>query len=214
MALTGLEAAALAASGGRVRPRSPGTVAADAVQRKAVVYDRQGDAHYDVISAFIKSHPRLRPRRRALLAGADARGGGGPALHRAADDRARVGGHRARRPAARCRSRRRRARRRARGAARGAAEPGGGGHVPGARAEVEQRVHAPWPRRWRTPRRPTPSRRTCATPSYPGAKRWATGRATVPARLSRAIRSSRSTVRSGSEDDRYYEPSGEGEDTS
>src|SRR5207344_110744 len=29
--------------------------AADAVQRKAIVYDRQGDAHYDVISAFIKS---------------------------------------------------------------------------------------------------------------------------------------------------------------
>jgi putative ATPase len=29
--------------------------AADAVQKKAIVYDRQGDAHYDVISAFIKS---------------------------------------------------------------------------------------------------------------------------------------------------------------
>ena len=54
MALTGLEAAALAAS-------SAGTtevgrdLAAEAVQRRAVVYDRQGDAHYDVISAFIKS---------------------------------------------------------------------------------------------------------------------------------------------------------------
>ena len=29
--------------------------AADAAQQKAIVYDRQGDAHYDVISAFIKS---------------------------------------------------------------------------------------------------------------------------------------------------------------
>ena len=29
-------------------------LAADAVQQRAVVYDRQGDAHYDVISAFIK----------------------------------------------------------------------------------------------------------------------------------------------------------------
>src|SRR5206468_6109020 len=29
--------------------------AADAIQKKAVVYDRQGDAHYDVVSAFIKS---------------------------------------------------------------------------------------------------------------------------------------------------------------
>jgi len=54
MALTGLEAAALAA---RAADRSEITLelAADAVQRKAVVYDRQGDAHYDVISAFIKS---------------------------------------------------------------------------------------------------------------------------------------------------------------
>jgi putative ATPase len=54
VALTGLEAAVLAA-------RSAGEDvltlerAADAVQKKAIVYDRQGDAHYDVISAFIKS---------------------------------------------------------------------------------------------------------------------------------------------------------------
>src|SRR6266704_809053 len=54
IALTGLAAAVLA-------PSSAGEVvvsrdrAADAVQQKAVVYDRQGDAHYDVISAFIKS---------------------------------------------------------------------------------------------------------------------------------------------------------------
>jgi putative ATPase len=54
VALTGLEAAVLAAhSAGEstvTRDR-----AADAVQKKAIVYDRQGDAHYDVISAFIKS---------------------------------------------------------------------------------------------------------------------------------------------------------------
>jgi putative ATPase len=54
MALTGLEAAALAAeSAGEEQITLE--LAADAVQRKAVVYDRQGDAHYDVISAFIKS---------------------------------------------------------------------------------------------------------------------------------------------------------------
>jgi putative ATPase len=54
IALTGLEAAALAASsaGEAVVSRDR---AADAVQKKAIVYDRQGDAHYDVISAFIKS---------------------------------------------------------------------------------------------------------------------------------------------------------------
>jgi putative ATPase len=54
VALTGLEAAVLAA-----RSAGEGAVtlerAADAVQKKAIVYDRQGDAHYDVISAFIKS---------------------------------------------------------------------------------------------------------------------------------------------------------------
>jgi len=54
VALTGLEAAVLAA-----RSAGEGSVsrerAADAVQKKAIVYDRQGDAHYDVISAFIKS---------------------------------------------------------------------------------------------------------------------------------------------------------------
>jgi putative ATPase len=54
VALTGLDAAALAAkqAGADVITRD---IAADAVQKKAVVYDRQGDAHYDVISAFIKS---------------------------------------------------------------------------------------------------------------------------------------------------------------
>jgi len=52
--LTGLDAAALAAvqAGTSEITRD---VAADAVQKKAIVYDRQGDAHYDVISAFIKS---------------------------------------------------------------------------------------------------------------------------------------------------------------
>ena len=54
IALTGLEAAVLSAQSANedvvTRDR-----AAEAVQKKAVVYDRQGDAHYDVISAFIKS---------------------------------------------------------------------------------------------------------------------------------------------------------------
>jgi putative ATPase len=54
MALTGLEAAALAAAAAGATEITR-DLAADAVQRKAVVYDRQGDAHYDVISAFIKS---------------------------------------------------------------------------------------------------------------------------------------------------------------
>ncbi|MGZ8630580.1 MAG: replication-associated recombination protein A [Actinomycetota bacterium] len=54
IALTGLDASAEAAQAtGAVEITRE--VAADAVQKKAIVYDRQGDAHYDVISAFIKS---------------------------------------------------------------------------------------------------------------------------------------------------------------
>src|SRR5918996_6397309 len=54
IALTGLEASVLAAVAAG-RSDVDRDLAADAVQQKAVVYDRQGDAHYDVISAFIKS---------------------------------------------------------------------------------------------------------------------------------------------------------------
>ena len=54
VALTGLEAAANAASSSGATEITL-EIVADAVQKKAIVYDRQGDAHYDVISAFIKS---------------------------------------------------------------------------------------------------------------------------------------------------------------
>ena len=54
VALTGLEASVLAASAAE-RSDVDLAQAAEAIQQKAVVYDRQGDAHYDVISAFIKS---------------------------------------------------------------------------------------------------------------------------------------------------------------
>jgi putative ATPase len=78
MALTGLEAAALAAeaAGDAEITRD---LAADAVQHKAIVYDRQGDAHYDVISAFIKAIRGSDPDAalfwlaRMLEAGEDAR---------------------------------------------------------------------------------------------------------------------------------------------
>lgn len=52
--LTGLGAAALATSAAGEKVITLATTA-DAIQRKAIVYDRQGDAHFDVISAFIKS---------------------------------------------------------------------------------------------------------------------------------------------------------------
>jgi putative ATPase len=54
IALTGLEAAVLSAKAKGMQEVDLAEAEA-AVQRKAIVYDRQGDAHYDVISAFIKS---------------------------------------------------------------------------------------------------------------------------------------------------------------
>jgi putative ATPase len=78
IALTGLEAAALSARA-LDAPEVTRDIAADAVQKKAIVYDRQGDAHYDVISAFIKSIRGSDPDAalfwlaRMLEAGEDAR---------------------------------------------------------------------------------------------------------------------------------------------
>ncbi|MHB1171670.1 MAG: replication-associated recombination protein A [Lacisediminihabitans sp.] len=56
-ALTALEAAALAASsrGGAEKPVVTAETVALAVDRALLRYDRNGDEHYDVISAFIKS---------------------------------------------------------------------------------------------------------------------------------------------------------------
>ncbi|MGH2686189.1 MAG: replication-associated recombination protein A [Actinomycetota bacterium] len=78
IALTGLEAAVLAARAAG-RADVDRALAADAIQQKAIVYDRQGDAHYDVISAFIKSIRGSDPDAslfwlaRMLEAGEDAR---------------------------------------------------------------------------------------------------------------------------------------------
>jgi len=57
-ALTALEAAALAASAshsGTGKPKITAELVAMAVDRALLRYDRNGDEHYDVISAFIKS---------------------------------------------------------------------------------------------------------------------------------------------------------------
>ena len=82
-----------------------------AVDQAAVRYDRQGDQHYDVISAFIKSVRGLRRRRGAALPGADVRGGGGPAVHRPAAGDPGLGGRRPGRPDRAAASRWRRPRR-------------------------------------------------------------------------------------------------------
>ncbi|MDI6689428.1 MAG: AAA family ATPase [Actinomycetota bacterium] len=55
-ALNALEMAALTTSpGGKGVRKVTLKIAEDAIQKRAVIYDREGDAHYDTISAFIKS---------------------------------------------------------------------------------------------------------------------------------------------------------------
>ena len=49
--------------------------AQQAAQRSNMRYDRDGDSHYDILSALAKVHPRLGPGRRAALSRAPARSG-------------------------------------------------------------------------------------------------------------------------------------------
>ena len=72
-------------------------LAEDAMQKKAVLYDKGGDKHYDYISAWIKATRGSDVDASALLPRGHARGRRGPALHRAAHDRAGLRGHRQRR---------------------------------------------------------------------------------------------------------------------
>lgn len=61
-------------------------VTGSALQR----YDRDGDQHYDIISAFIKSLRGSDPDWGAALVGPDDRGGGGSPVHRPSARRARL----------------------------------------------------------------------------------------------------------------------------
>ena len=94
-----------AGGGRRRRPRPRASTEIDlataekAVDVAAVRYDRDGDAHYDVTSAFIKSMRGSRPGRGAALAGPDAGRRRGPAVHRPADRDLRQRGRRHGRPA-------------------------------------------------------------------------------------------------------------------
>ena len=55
VALAAVERAAEAARAGRKATRSASQAVEDALQRKALLYDREGDKHYDYISAWIKA---------------------------------------------------------------------------------------------------------------------------------------------------------------
>ncbi len=79
VALNTLEAAALLAGEGTGEGRVTLSTAEEAAQRKALLYDKWGDSHYDTISAFIKSMRGSDPQAaiywlaRMLQAGEDPR---------------------------------------------------------------------------------------------------------------------------------------------
>ncbi|RJP33693.1 MAG: replication-associated recombination protein A [Actinobacteria bacterium] len=79
VALNTLEAAALLAGEGSGERRVTLKTAEEAAQRKALLYDKWGDSHYDTISAFIKSmrgsdpHAAVYWLARMLYAGEDPR---------------------------------------------------------------------------------------------------------------------------------------------
>ena len=78
-ALNALEVAALTTPKSKGRLQITKAVAEESIQKKAVVYDRDEDAHYDTISAFIKSmrgsdpHATLYWLAKMLYAGEDIR---------------------------------------------------------------------------------------------------------------------------------------------
>ena len=206
-ALSALERAAERAGGEEV------DVAAieDALQRRAIDYDRQGDRHYDFISAWIKStrgsdvdaslyylavmleggeDPRFIARRMVILASEDI-GNADPMALLVADAAARavdrVGLPECALNLARRRStwrwRRSRTRRRRRSA-------------------------PPAPRSARTAPRPRPT--TCATPTTPAPRRSAAARATSTPTTSPATSPPSSTSPTPSPTARFYEPTGNG----
>ena len=69
-------------------------VVQEALQKKALLYDKGGEEHYNVISAFIKSLRASAPGCRSVLVGPDAGGRRGSNLHPAAHDHPGIGGYR------------------------------------------------------------------------------------------------------------------------
>ena len=131
-------------------------------QGRALRQGRRPPLRHDL--GLDQGHPRLRPRRLAALPGRDDRGRRGRALHRPPDGGAGERGHRQRRPAGARGGRGGGPRRGARGHAGVPAEPGPGGRVPGAGAQVERLLQGPAGRpgldpRARRPRDPGPPAR-------------------------------------------------------
>ena len=109
-ALTALEAAAGVAPRPAASTEIDLATAEQAVDVAALRYDRDGDAHYDVVSAFIKSMRGSDVGRGAALAGPDAGRRRGPPVHRPPHGHLRQRGRRHGRPDGAARRDRRRAR--------------------------------------------------------------------------------------------------------
>ena len=125
-ALNALELACSTATGERVTLAD----AEDAMQRKAVLYDKGGDQHYDYISAWIKSTRGSDPDASLYYLAAMLEGGEDRALHRPPHDRPGLGGCRQRRAAGAADRGRSRAGGRARRPARGVVRARPGGDLP------------------------------------------------------------------------------------
>ena len=113
--------------------------AEDALQRRALLYDRQADNHYDTISAWIKATRGSDPDASLYYLAVMLEGGRGPAVHRAADGDPGLGGHRQRRPSGAVGGHRRRGGGGARRTARMPVRAGPGGGVPVAGPQVRRR---------------------------------------------------------------------------
>ena len=208
VALSALERAVERAGG------EPVDVAAaeDALQRKAVDYDREGDRHYDFISAWIKAtrgsdvdaslyylaamleggeDPRFIARRMVILASEDV----GNADPQALLDR-RCGGPRGRpgRPAG------------------VRAQPRPGDRLPGAGAEVERLLQGArgGPRRGPRERRQDAPRPSAGRPLSRAPGSWVAARATATRTTSRAASATSRCCHRASRSDRFYAPTDRG----
>ena len=185
----------------------------DVARKRPLRYDRAGDRHYDLASAFIKSMRGSDPGRRRLLPRGDARGRRGPTLPRAPHRDRGERGRRQRRPARAPRRGRGSAGGRARRAPRGAAQPRAGGDLHRAGAEVERVGPGDLAARGRTSgaRASPPRPRCCATRTTAAQPRAGTARATSPRTTTRARRDV-DHLPEGLRGRAYYVPSANGEE--
>ena len=195
-------------------PRAPITAenVEDAARKPPLLYDKAGDAALRLHLGLHQVDARQRPGRRRLLPRGDARGRRGRALHRAADDRARLRGHRQRRPARAPRRGRGRAGRGARRPARGAPQPLPGRDLPRPRAEVERELRGDQPRgRGGAGARSGPAAEGAARRLLVRAAARARPGLRLPARRPGGLRDE--LPPRGARGPPYYEPSGSGEES-